>query len=375
VCSPSCAGGGEPEPLLQELWSNYKTVYIQPPGYVLDRSRNDGEVTSEGQAYALLRAVWMGDKETFDRVLRWTDKELRRGDGLYSWRWSPLANGRVLDPNTATDADQLIAFALLLGAERFERPEHRERALEIVTAIRSREALTLDEGWFPAAGNWAVEERIVNLSYFLPFAYPYFARLDPRGDWMGVLERGYQILRRTLESSNVLLVPDFMVLEEDGSVAPLPDSSSLSQDFSFDAIRILWNVAFDCRLFHRPSACADRAQTRSLVELLGRDGTLASRYSTAGERLTDEECLCFYASALPAFEMQAPQVAESLRANQLSPQYLREVMKLRDRYYDLNWIWFGLALADGLILERTPPPEELVVVRPASPRQELTAGR
>ena len=104
-------------------WDAYKAAYIHPDGYVLDRTRNSGEVTSEGQGYALLRAVWMRDEATFTQVLDWTESRLRRPDGLYSWRWSPEAGGHVRDVNTATDADQEAAFALILASVVFGKPE------------------------------------------------------------------------------------------------------------------------------------------------------------------------------------------------------------------------------------------------------------
>ena len=105
---------------LTASWETYRRLYIDADGYVLDRTRNDGEVTSEGQAYALLRAAWMDDPATFDRVFAWTERHLRRPDGLYSWRWSPRGGGALLDVNSAADADQDIAFALILGSIHFQ---------------------------------------------------------------------------------------------------------------------------------------------------------------------------------------------------------------------------------------------------------------
>src|SRR5688572_15590376 len=101
---------------LERAWEAYKQSYVHPDGYVLDPDREGGETTSEGQGYGLLRAALMHDEATFLRLFRWTEERLRRPDGLYSWRWTPDRGGQVLDPNTAADADQEIALALLLGA-------------------------------------------------------------------------------------------------------------------------------------------------------------------------------------------------------------------------------------------------------------------
>ena len=42
----------------------------------------------------------------------------------------------------------------------------------------------------------------------------------------------------------------------------------------------------------------------------------------------------------------------------LGPDALEALLVAPDRYYDHNWVWFGLALDRGLIEERTPPPPE-----------------
>src|SRR5689334_5772582 len=92
VLLAACARQPEepPKAFLATAWRDYVGVYVAPEGYVLDRTRGpDGEVVSEAQGYALLRAAWERDAATFDRVLAWTERTLRRPDGLYAWRWSP----------------------------------------------------------------------------------------------------------------------------------------------------------------------------------------------------------------------------------------------------------------------------------------------
>src|SRR5450759_5509645 len=56
--------------LLAAAWSGYKDRFIQPDGRVIDFQR-DQMTTSEGQSYAMLRAVWMNDRPTFDLTWRW----------------------------------------------------------------------------------------------------------------------------------------------------------------------------------------------------------------------------------------------------------------------------------------------------------------
>ncbi len=336
-------------------WDAYKAAYIHPDGYVLDRTRNSGEVTSEGQGYALLRAVWMRDEAGFRQVLDWTERRLRRPDGLFSWRWAPEAGGQIRDPNTATDADQEAAFALILASVVFGKPEYRDRARSLLEAIRTHESVAVPGGWFPAAGNWAVRERVINLSYFVPYAYPYFEQVDPGAGWERVAEVGYGLLAAAMREPGVRLLPDFLRVDVDGAVTALPETSALSRDFSSDAMRIFWRIAVDCRLHRSLRACAEPLRAAHLTDLMARDGALFTRYTSGGVPLERPESYSFYGAALPYLYLYAPTAARAVEANRLTPAALDVLMRNSDRYYDANWVWFGLAARGEFIVQRTPP--------------------
>ncbi len=344
---------------LDDAWTRYKGVYVHADGYVIDRTRNGGEVTSEGQAYALLRAAWTGDRATFTKVLSWSDGHLLRADGLLSWRWSAAGGGKVLDVNSATDADADMAFALIVAASRFDRPDYLSRARATLRAIRANARVEVSGGWFPAAGNWATSGRVVNLSYFTPYAYPYFDLVDPEGRWGDVTTAGYSLLDAAL-TAPARLPPDFMVVGVDGALSP-PADEGLRRTFSFDAVRIFWRVALDCRLHRRPAACRYPGGD-ALAELLRRDGRLVTEYQVDGTRVSDQESLTFYACVLPMLDERAPDLATGLRQTRLSPEALRPVLDRPDRYFDLNWVWFGLALSGDLIVERTPTVDQIAAM-------------
>jgi endoglucanase len=354
---PRTVGVDRTDRFLADAWSAYKQRYLRADGYVLDPSRGNGEVTSEGQGYTLLRAAWMRDAQTFDRVLAWTEQHLKRADGLHSWRWTPDNGGHLIDPNTASDADQEIAFALALGATAFGRPALLDRARELLLAIRHYASIPLPLGWFPAAGNWAVSDRIVNLSYFVPYAHPYFARIDPDGNWDTVTDAGYDLIAKVLSIPGVRLVPDFLHVDEEGEAALLPHDVTLSRDFGSDGMRLFWRTAFDCRLHGGTRACADHLGAHWLTMMLSRDGRLYTRYALDGSPVERTESVSFYATALPFLEIHSPATARPLRAERLSDDTLKDVMRRRDRYYDANWVWFGMALADGWLVRRTPAPD------------------
>ena len=241
----------------------------------------------------------------------------------------------------------------------FNEPEYRERAQETLLAIRAHEALEVPGGWYPAAGDWAVEDRIANLSYFAPYAYPYFDRLDPEGRWMEALETGYELLAQALEPPEVFLVPDFVGVDPSGRVIALPPGNEHSSDFSFDAVRVYWRVPIDCQLHAGPHACSDPVEATELAELFSRDGRLVTRYDLEGSPRSDGESLSFYGAILPALRLHAPDTAERILAARLSIPALRVLQLLPEHYYDLNWVWFGIAADIGWIRQRTHSPDEV----------------
>jgi hypothetical protein len=349
-----------PEDRLRWLWAGYKSNYLNPHGYVTDPLR-DGLVTSEAQSYALLQAVWLRDRETFDRVRLWTDAHLRREDGLHSWLWDPHGAGRLVDRNSATDADVDIAFALAAAAFVFAEAEYAHDARLLIQSIRRGSTLQVGNGWFPAAGNWAVGERVTNLSYFAPYAYEYFERLDPDAGWREAIDIGYRLLDQSVAGAHPRLPADFVRLRLDGTIEPLPPQSTLSRLFSFDAIRIAWRVDLDCRLFARPRACAPDRLLRSLDLIQHRDGGFFTAYGTDGRVESTAVSSSFYGALLPSFTRHHPAVAAEWRGSFLSDTALDQLRSATNRYYDANWVWFGLASADGFVAARTPRASDLPI--------------
>src|SRR5438105_11451285 len=147
----------DPGAALRTSWASYQREFIQGDGRVIDRSDQD-VTTSEGQSYAMLRAAWMHDRATFDRVWRWTQANLRvRGDALYAWRWGRSQNGswNVLDRHSASDADQDVALALVFGSREWRDQRYLRAARSILGRIWDEEVAQAAGDPVLAAGYWA----------------------------------------------------------------------------------------------------------------------------------------------------------------------------------------------------------------------------
>jgi endoglucanase len=95
---------------------HFRQHYISEEGRVIDPA--DGRHHHlEGQSYALFFALVNDDRETFARLLDWTERQLARGDlRLPAILALGQAAGRqpgVLDANSASDSDLWIAYSLL----------------------------------------------------------------------------------------------------------------------------------------------------------------------------------------------------------------------------------------------------------------------
>jgi len=72
--SPSLPESTANRELLEESWLIYRDKFIQEDGRVIDFEASDRS-TSEGQAYAMLRAVILNDPTTFALTLDWAEKK------------------------------------------------------------------------------------------------------------------------------------------------------------------------------------------------------------------------------------------------------------------------------------------------------------
>ena len=66
------------------MWDSFKAVNIDKNYRVIDYSDSRAITTSEGQSYAMFFALVADDRETFAKLLHWTEANLSAGDMLTS---------------------------------------------------------------------------------------------------------------------------------------------------------------------------------------------------------------------------------------------------------------------------------------------------
>jgi endo-1,4-beta-D-glucanase Y/4-amino-4-deoxy-L-arabinose transferase-like glycosyltransferase len=313
----------------------------------------NGTVTSEAQSYALLRAVWMGDRPAFDRAWAWTQAQQMSADGGLHWLWQ---DGKVVDSHTATDADTDTALALLMASKRWNDPDLREAGRRMVQAIWQRTVVMVNEEPYLTAGDWATSAPVaaLNPSYFSPYAYRIFGEVDPDHDWHKIVDTGYRVLFNASAASlghsrTAGLPPDWIGLDRStGTLVPLQLPKGDTTSYSYDAARTYWRVALDLRWYGDGRANAYLRQAGFLRDEVARKGAVGSVYGHDGTLVENTPSLVGSAGALAALLTLDPTAANVLYTNQIVKNPTRDAAGVYwgdpTDLYGQEWAWFATAL-------------------------------
>lgn len=353
--------------ILQQSWLAYRDRFIQADGRVIDREANDRTV-SEGQAYAMLRAVMINDPDTFVRTLTWAENNLSRQDeagnktdSLWAWKWGRTSAGewRTIDANFASDADLDAVTALILASRRWNCPELLELAqtkLQDLWQLSTRDIA--GQRYFlpgsPEVFQPQPDQTILNPSYLAPYAFRLFAQVDGDRDWLSLVDSSYDVLNQSAALSEVNLPSDWVVLNaETGEFQPLPAGNSLKTQYGFDAYRVWWRIAWDAAWFEEPRA--DRYLQQHLPhlqQLWQNQQQIPALLDLQGQPIADYEATSQYAMLHYAFQVTDPELADQIYQQKLMPPYRNGFWDSDSAYYAQNLAWFGLLPA--------APPNELL---------------
>ncbi|HEY6788332.1 MAG TPA: glycosyl hydrolase family 8 [Trebonia sp.] len=256
---------------LQVPATSFITGYVRPNGRVA-RPDQGNDTVSEGQAYGLLLAEATGRPALFGRIWHWTQDHLQLPGGLFAYHAD--AAGHLLSPEPASDADLLIAWALL----RYQGPHaaslHRE-GRRVAAAVLAQE-VTSGPGGMPVltAGPWATgDPASLNPSYWALPALTSMSQLtgDPR--WQLLADEAVTLTARLTQDGRVL-PPDWAQLNAGGTLVPMaaPNGTESRAEYGLDAERTVVWFAASCnpraialaarwwRLLHQP----DRSKAQAL---------------------------------------------------------------------------------------------------------------
>jgi endoglucanase len=320
--------------------ASFLRTYVRPDGRV-NRPDQGNDTVSEGQAYGLLLAETMGQDSQFNQIWQWTRVHLQLSDGLFAWHAN--AAGRILSPEPASDADLLIAWALL----RYEGPGaavFHSDGLRVANAVLAYEVTTGADGMpILTAGPWATgRPATLDPSYWSLPALTGLAQLTGNREWQRLADSAL-VLTRQLTDGGRLLPPNWAELTATHrvlpEVAPNANDTEPQAQYGLDSQRTVAWFAASCD----PQARALAARWWTLLRPSVRDEALALRLN--GTVVTPTPGVLPLVAAASAADAAGAKVA-SLR---LLGQAVVE-QRLYPGYYGGAWAAFGPVLIRTHIL-------------------------
>jgi endoglucanase len=351
--------------MLKALWENYKEEYIEANTFrTIDRQRDD-ITTSEGQSYAMLRAVWQDDKQTFDKSWQWTKDNLWKENKLFAWLFGEKEDGSygVLDDiggnNAAIDGDTDIAMALLFAYARWGDYTYLLEADSIIKAIWKESVVIVNDRPYITSNDieqYNPNEVLLNPSYYAPYAYRMFAMIDTDNDWQGVVDTSYDIIIKSSalpldKEDSAGLPPDWVILNRNTGELSSPASMDITTNYSFDAHRVKWRLYLDYLWYGDSRAKSYFEKNNFLLSIWNRDKNIYNTYSHNGNILDKGSSPAVIGTNIGYFAVINPDIAKDIYEQKLLPLYNRDTQNWTKKlgYYDSNWAWFGLAIYNNLL--------------------------
>ncbi len=326
---------------------------------------NGAEVNStvsEGIAYGMLAAVTMDDQTTFDQFWRYSQQWLD-GNGLMNW-YINAAGTQALGTGAASDADEDIAFALLLADARWGgsgslSDSYATLAAKQIDAIWQHE---VDHGRNDVLtpGDQFADGSVINISYFAPAFYRAFGRAtNQEANWTGVVNASYDAIEAALNATNGNqdngLVPAWST---PAGVPQTPPNTSHPIHHQLDSCRTPYRLAQDYCWNGEPRALAYLEKIGSFYATVGAmnivdgydlDGTPHPQFASVGN-----QSAAFVGTAAVG-AMATPAFA------QLRDEAYAEVATLTlfagSTYYNESWTVLSLVMLTGMMDDLTLGPE------------------
>jgi endoglucanase len=317
--------------------ARFLTRYVTSDGRVI-RHDQGGDIVSEGQAYGMLIAEVAQRPALVRTIWSWTSAHLGRADGLFAWH--ATGSGQIEDPQSASDADVLIAYALLRYRGTGQAALHAA-GRRVAGAVLTNESVTLPDGSpLLVAGPWAkaTSPPTVDPSYLMPGVFDALARLTGDGRWARAAGAAVVSVSGVTDTGR-RLPPDWARLSGGELVPMAAPGGSAGVQYGLDAARLpLW-FATACDASARGLAAG---WWRNVLGSGGRAGPLA--LGLTGETINgDGSPLTLLAGAAAATAAGDDAAAKDLRGRALA------LALSSPTYYGDAWAALGPALLERSI--------------------------
>ncbi len=242
------------------------------------RTSDGNDTVSEGIAYGMLAAVYMVDRATFDGLWNYAKAHLD-AKGLMNWQIN--AAGAVSGQGSATDADEDIAWALLMASNQWSSATYLTDARAQINAMLMHEIAA--DGMLKPGDGWGTSN-VTFPNYFSPAYFRVFAAATNNPRWTGdILDRNYAIL---------------MAVEGMHGLVPDRTTSTYQNmgNYYYDSCRTPWRIAMDYCFFGEPRARAYLNKIGAFFDGIGA-ANIGDSYSLTGMQLSANKNMAFIGPA------------------------------------------------------------------------------
>jgi endo-1,4-beta-D-glucanase Y len=324
-----------------------------------------GSTVSEGIAYGLLIAVYMGDQALFDDLWRYEQGWLD-GNGLMDWYINAAGTMR-LGSGGATDADEDMAYALLMADRQWGGmgalgKTYLQIAQDQIGKIWNFEIF--DYRHIKPGDTWG-DSSTINISYFAPFYYRLFAKVDTANtsNWNTALQQSYDTLDRALNATsgnqNNGLVPAWCDSNgvPNGGVFP-----GAPTNYQYDSCRTPFRIGMDWCLFGETRAKDYVAKTSAFFSQAGVAG-IVDGYELNGLPRPDQQkgpnaqvqSAAFVGPAAVG-AMAGPAGSYQTFVNQAYAELATRNLLVGGVYYDSSWTVLSMLMMTGNFVDFTALP-------------------
>lgn len=291
---------------IQSLYKEWVSHYYEESGN-LARIKFDtpGETVSEGIGYGMLILVYMDNssnktKEMFDKLYNYYQKFSVSGGYLMSWKingFSGVANtcGSNGCQGSATDGDLDVALALCLAAKQWGDQKYITEAGNLLSKIYS---MQIENNLIKPGHHW---NDSYNPCYFTTASIGVFKQAHEEfgfsggNMWGSVYDACQTYLKNAQGNSSAGFYPDWTT----NSISA--GRGSMGFDFSWDACRTPWRVAWDYVWYG--NATAKQMSDKTINWASSKSvGSIKGPMDLAGNPLSDSyHNVCFYGGIGSAF--------------------------------------------------------------------------
>ena len=336
-----------------------------------DNENNATNTTvSEGIGYGMILAVVMDEQSLFDNLWRYSQLHTN-GNGLMIWLIDSSGNPGVEDATanppklaggSATDADEDIAWALAMAAQKWGghgtlTTDYSALAKAQIARIWNSEVDHSGVDLINAGDSWGTTFAW-NPSYFAPNEYRLFAKLDTANAaaWTRIIDKGYSVLAASQNTSTGLF-PAWT----DASGTPSAPWTGAPTNYQYDAARIPFRIGLDYCDNGDSRAKTVLARTSNFFSNLGASA-IVDGYSLTGTSTPENTSPAGVQSALFVGAAGVGAMSNATYQPFVNAVYTRLVtqpdnlMLPKSYYFNLSWKVFSLLMMSGNLFDYTLHP-------------------